>query len=207
MKRFLKNKKGITLLEGLIALVLLSIVVSGTFGVLLSSSRKSSGPDIQEEMALAIERANKLLQAYVYYVGAEEFNEVFSPNGLCNYDDEGGPFGPGVEDSGQHDLHCLLPPICNRTSYRHRPDKLLFYYEIDEPELYEPTSQHVEDSFRGAPYSLLKENENGTYPSDRLVSGVAVAKVSNGLKEQYVEQAGIKVRRVHFYIKCNGFSL
>ena len=58
------NKKGVTLLEGLIALALLAMVAVGTFSVLLSSSRKSSGPDKAEEMLLAIERAHHGLQVF-----------------------------------------------------------------------------------------------------------------------------------------------
>ena len=47
---FIKNKKGVTILEGLIALGLLAAVSVGIFGVLLSLSRKSYEPDIREEM-------------------------------------------------------------------------------------------------------------------------------------------------------------
>ena len=49
MKKILKSKKGVTILEGLIALALLALVATGTFAVLLSSSRKSSQPDIRED--------------------------------------------------------------------------------------------------------------------------------------------------------------
>lgn len=58
------NKKGVTLLEGLIALALLAMVAVGTFSVLLSSSRKSSGPDKYEEMLLAVERVHHGLQVF-----------------------------------------------------------------------------------------------------------------------------------------------
>lgn len=57
MKKYiLKNKKGVTLLEGLIALALLAIVATGTFSVLLSASRKTSSPDMREELVFAVEK-------------------------------------------------------------------------------------------------------------------------------------------------------
>ena len=64
LKRVLTKKKGVTILEGLIALGLLALVAAGTFGVLLSVARKSGAPDIREEMVLAVERANDQLQMY-----------------------------------------------------------------------------------------------------------------------------------------------
>lgn len=64
MKRSLKNKKGVTILEGLIALMLLALISVGTFSVLLSSSRKTASPDLREDMTLSIERAHHALQAF-----------------------------------------------------------------------------------------------------------------------------------------------
>ena len=55
MKKLLKSKKGVTILEGLIALLLLAMISVGTFGVLLSTSRKSAQPDIREEMMKLLE--------------------------------------------------------------------------------------------------------------------------------------------------------
>ena len=62
IRKILKNRKGVTLLEGLIALVLLAMVTTGTFAVLLSTSRRSAQPDIREEMTFAVERAMNKLQ-------------------------------------------------------------------------------------------------------------------------------------------------
>ena len=114
MKRFLKHlltkKTGVTVLEGLIALGLLALVAGGTFGVLLSVSRKTGTPDIREEMALAVERANELLPMYAPLLQdsnmsdagiADEYKE-----GLCSKDDS--PLSPG-----EHHIECLLPPICD----------------------------------------------------------------------------------------------
>lgn len=64
MKRIFKNKKGVTVLEGLIALLLLAMISVGTFSVLLSASRKSSQPDQREAMTLSMERAVHALQVF-----------------------------------------------------------------------------------------------------------------------------------------------
>lgn len=106
-KYFLHNKKGVSLLEGLIALLLLALIATGTFGVLLSTSRRSTQPDIREEMVLAVERAMDKLQVYVY------------PNsyayGSLPYDVKGGLCGDyNPLGDNTHNIECMLPPICNR---------------------------------------------------------------------------------------------
>lgn len=104
MNRLLKNKKGVTILEGLIALGLLALVAGGTFGVLLSVSRKSSQPDIREEMLLAVERAHEQLQMYTS--GDTTNLPLEYQNGLCNN-------GDTSLSSGKHDIKCMLPAICD----------------------------------------------------------------------------------------------
>ncbi len=144
MKRhFLQNKKGVTLLEGLIALLLLALIATGTFGVLLSTSRRSTQPDIREEMALAVERAMDKLQVYVYptdYAYGNLPDDV--KGGLC------GDYNPlGGESS--HDIACLLPPICNRNSSYFRytvtqvpeenmPKEKLHFLDLGSGTLYYP---------------------------------------------------------------------
>ncbi|MBO5010843.1 MAG: hypothetical protein J6J74_04450 [Elusimicrobiaceae bacterium] len=105
MNRLLKNKKGVTILEGLIALGLLALVAGGTFGVLLSVSRKSSQPDIREEMLLAVERANEQLQMYASGTSSSDLPTEYQ-NGLCNN-------GDTSLSSGTHDIKCMLPAICD----------------------------------------------------------------------------------------------
>lgn len=115
MKRFLKHlltkKTGVTVLEGLIALGLLALVAGGTFGVLLSVSRKTGTPDIREEMALAVERANELLPMYAPLLqeGSNMSDAKIADaykEGLCGEDVS--PLSPG-----EHAIECLLPPICD----------------------------------------------------------------------------------------------
>ncbi len=130
MRKILKSKKGVSLLEGLIALLLLAIVATGTFGVLLSTSRKSSAPDIREEMALAVEKAQQMLQVYVYPFDAsqaeihDDIGSIYSGNflgGLCGEEDESRLQTP--LDNGRHDIDCLLPPMCD-------PNNSEFYYTV-----------------------------------------------------------------------------
>lgn len=119
LKRVLTKKKGVTILEGLIALGLLALVAAGTFGVLLSVARKSGAPDIREEMVLAVERANDQLQMYssgiVSGMTNSKLYEQYA-NGMC-----GGSLIPAevkVSDSspmsiGSHNIKCMLPPLCD----------------------------------------------------------------------------------------------
>lgn len=144
MRKFLKSKKGVTLLEGLIALALLAIVATGSFAVLLSSSRKTSSPDLREELVLAVERAHEQLQAYVAYTGfaldtkrnEKEIVPAAFKDGLCGAarihakkDDD--PLG-----NGTHDIKCLLPPICDQGNVKENCDSLTkdascFVYRIN----------------------------------------------------------------------------
>lgn len=119
MRKWGLNCKGVTILEGLIALTLLALVATGTFSVMLSTARKSSTPDIREEMVLAVDRAFNLLQAYV--VSSEGSVSTLHPTlqgGLCGEDSD--PLGLGT-----HQISCLLPPICDRNA------ESSFSYTID----------------------------------------------------------------------------
>ncbi len=111
MKRLIKNKWGITLLEGVIALGLLALAAAASFGVLLSISRKSSRPDLQEEMLWAVERASEGLQLYNGYSAstiASWPDDIKA--GLC-----GGDTDP-LSTSDTHTITCMLPPICDRAT-------------------------------------------------------------------------------------------
>ena len=116
IRKILKNRKGVTLLEGLIALVLLAMVTTGTFAVLLSTSRRSAQPDIREEMTFAVERAMNKLQTYVFTTKDDSGDKIklstvptAIQNGLCGTDED--PLA-----AGSHNIDCMLPPICNNNS-------------------------------------------------------------------------------------------
>ena len=103
VKAFLQEKKGVTLLEGLIAIGLLAIVSVATFSVLVSVSRKGSQPDLREDMFLALEQAQVGLQKYVF-----PGTDAIYQQGLCADISDTDPLGVG-----SHDIKCLLPKKCN----------------------------------------------------------------------------------------------
>ena len=109
--KLLKSKAGVTVLEGIIALGLLAVVTAGAFGVLLSAARKSTQPDMREEMVMAVEKAKDMLQMYVNPAGysASPDSTVLYPTGLC-----GGDATP--LRVGTHNIKCTLPPICDKAT-------------------------------------------------------------------------------------------
>ena len=114
IKSFLSKKKGVTLLEGLIAIALLALVASGTFGVLLSVSRKSDQPDRREDMIYAIDSLNDLLKSAAFYMQDSSENiPDYLANALCfgsGHTDAKKPLKAGVP----HNVKCLLPPSCDQ---------------------------------------------------------------------------------------------
>lgn len=121
--KLLNSKAGVTVLEGVIALGLLAVVTAGAFGVLLSAARKSTQPDMREEMALAIEQAKDKLQVYIntnYDSNAKNHLPSGFESGLCGGDND--PLG-----SGAHQITCLLPKICDDSSANSQ-----FFYNVTE---------------------------------------------------------------------------
>ena len=111
LKRLFNNQDGVTILEGLIALGLLALVAGGSFAVLLSVSRQSSQPDIREEMAYAVEKANEELQLFTH-LPADQAVPSGYPKGLCNNDET--PLKVWTAgDNVEHDIACRLPPLCD----------------------------------------------------------------------------------------------
>ena len=110
MKHIFKNKLGITLLEGLIALGLLSLAATATFGVLLSTSRKSSRSDIREEMLWAVERAHERLQMYNGLSDTEVQSMPSAQQGLCGATN---PYRHPLDTGDPHTITCMLPPLCD----------------------------------------------------------------------------------------------
>ncbi len=186
MRRILKSKKGVTILEGLIALTLLALVATGTFAVLLSVSRKSSTPDIREEMILAVERASQRLQAFAFPVqsssntnlrGNWKWEDVLcsGDNSSCTVSSDHvyatGLCGDDTQmlstSSNPHGINCMLPPICDSAQ-----SSFQYTVETVTPPLPRPLDQ--------------AKQEGSTSTLD--VSGQPLYKIS-------------------FYIKCNGFTL
>lgn len=145
-----KNKKGVTILEGLIALGILAIVSVGIFGVLLSISRKSTDTDVREEMVLAVDRAYKALQLYSFSLNPSTWSSSWIPNtyplGLCA--------GDGMVDNNPmnsdvwHDISCMLPPICDRS-----PNQSYFRYKpFSVPAELPPGAQKQDFRMGGSDY-------------------------------------------------------
>ena len=117
MKKWLKNSAGVTLLEGLIALLLLSVVATGTFGVLLSTSRKSNTTEMEAAMLTAMEQAKEAIRYH-------QVNAT-STGGLSTYYPCGG--------SNIHDLSCFLPKMCDRNKSSFSYDLVSVEYAIKLP--------------------------------------------------------------------------
>lgn len=194
------NKKGVTVLEGLIALGLLALVATGTFSVLLSVSRKGTNPDMREEMIYAVEKANNLLQGYILHQAnyTADFSSVITPGILSvssagyNFIASSGSTFIGADFSkglcgnssvykkvdntplavGNHEINCLLPPICNRGNSN-------FVYNVA---VINPT------------------------PSDKVIAGAAQGAFED---DAYIITGGadIKQLEITYTINCNGFTL
>lgn len=102
----MKNKKGYTIIESVIAMLLVSVVVGGIFSALMASRRAIIEPSYKEEMIFAIESANNLLKNYV----TADNNSVQEDlrDGLC-----GGETVATVLSESDHDIKCMLPPVCD----------------------------------------------------------------------------------------------
>ena len=134
MKNILKNRKGVTLLEGLIALGLLAVVTAGTFGLLLSMARTSQG-DLREEMVWAVERANERLQMYVGLSNDDIDDLPEEERFLCSTDTYPHPLAEGTN----HNIQCMLPPVCDANNSS-------FVYSVN-------------DSISLAPTTVLPQND------------------------------------------------
>ncbi len=154
MKRILTNKKGVTLLEGVIALGLLALVAGGAFAVLLSASRQTTQPTIREEMALAVEKAHDQLKILAMYADTSEVNNNLAgvagylpgalyaegKAGLC--DKEENPLSTTFPDI--HHIECLLPRVCDENqsefTYKVFNNGQVLSFEEDTAELETPSA-------------------------------------------------------------------
>ena len=200
MKKYiLKNKKGVTLLEGLIALALLAIVATGTFSVLLSASRKTSSPDMREELVFAVEKAHEQLQSYVYNTDfslttKDDKNQFMVPEafreGLCGR----ARFNQTVDNNplanGTHNISCLLPPICDRDVANDCNDatgaKSCFVYRINQ-------------ASAGRWSSMLPEEGR-----DKVLN---TDWSEDGVYDKETPKNASAGKNVTFEIRCNGYTL
>ncbi|ACC98139.1 hypothetical protein Emin_0584 [Elusimicrobium minutum Pei191] len=145
----LLNKKGLTIAEAVISMVLLATVTMGIYGVIMVSLRSAKNPDMREEMMYALERASAKMKTLVEadlcaadgfsctlnsttneydckcvkYV-SQETDPAKKPmrRDICDniiLDDTYSPFLTGRK----HSVSCLLPEMCDSFNSS-------FYYEV-----------------------------------------------------------------------------
>ncbi len=193
IKKIWKSKKGVTLLEGLIAMVLLAVVATGSFAVLLSASRKSSGPDIREEMVLAVEKAHSQLQAYVFSSDFSLTKKDSAGLSMVPSEYRKGLCYPRLEDntplaSGTHNIKCLLPLICDSEATNDCNDstgsKSCFVYRVRS----ENMASVLPTNALERPLSQNWNNGGAFVPMGTMPT------ISSG-------------KKVTFEIRCNGYTL
>jgi prepilin-type N-terminal cleavage/methylation domain-containing protein len=103
------SKKGFTLIEVIVAILVAAIAVVAIFAVILSAFRSAPKSDQKETAGLTIRQAAERLKAYVADQNAwtQEFPSSL-PRNLCsdtptNDDGNRAPFA-----SGEHNVSCLL---------------------------------------------------------------------------------------------------
>lgn len=100
------NKKGFTLAEALIAMMLVAVMAAGIITALMATKRAIVSPSNREEMMLAIEKASSLLQGDQAICNISASDKLaLTPN--CNLD------SPNALDC--HNINCLLPRSCATT--------------------------------------------------------------------------------------------
>ncbi len=90
------NKKGYTIVEGIIAMLLVAIMVGGIFTALMASRRAIIEPSYREEMLYTVESLSNQLKNYVDAEGIGD--------SLC------GSTTP--LSNGEHDCTSMLPDVC-----------------------------------------------------------------------------------------------
>lgn len=200
IKNIIKNKRGVTLLEGLIALALLALVATGTFAVLLSASRKTSTPDLREELVFAVEKAHEQLQAYVYNTefslqAKDDKNEFYVPaafrEGLCGTASWLPHQDLNPLANGTHNISCLLPPICDGDVANDCNDatgaKSCFVYRVNQ-------------TSAGRWSSMLPEEAR-----DKVLNSDWTTEA--GVYDKETPKNASAGKNITFEIRCNGYTL
>ena len=119
------NKKGFTLAEALIAMLLVAVMAAGIITALMATKRSIVAPSNREEMIFAIEEATSVLQGGGTICGISEDDRLaLTPN--CNLD------APNALDC--HDIYCLRPRSCTAAND-------VFVYSVSEPSNIENDTQ------------------------------------------------------------------
>ena len=113
------NRKGYTIVEGIIAMLLVAVMVGGIFSALMASRRAIVEPSRKEEMLYAIESLENNLKNCV----SSRLDED------CSIDNCGG--GSDAISIGEH--NCTLPDVCKGADD-------YFKYEVSGTSISDPYS-------------------------------------------------------------------
>lgn len=104
----IKNNKGYTMMESVVAMLLISIIVGGVFSALMASRRAIIEPSAREDMVYAVETVSNRLKAAVD-------GTVSSNNGakdsICGKEST-----PLRINSTEYKADCFLPDVCAEDS-------------------------------------------------------------------------------------------
>lgn len=106
------NKKGFTLAEALIAMLLVAVMAAGIITALMATKRSIIAPSNREDMILAIERASSLIKTN--NLPSEcAISNALTPTSTTTCDLTSNP----IKYTGCHDIRsCLGPRSCQNTT-------------------------------------------------------------------------------------------
>ena len=105
------NKKGFTLAEALIAMLLVAVMAAGIITALMATKRAIIAPSNREEMILAVERASSLIRTGSLPASCNISDPLaVTPSATCDFTSN------PVVITGCHNIRCLLPRTCQNTS-------------------------------------------------------------------------------------------
>jgi len=116
------NKKGYTIIEAVIAMLLVAVIVTAIFSALMAARRAIIDPSNKEEMVYAVESASNLLKNYVTADNSKISDDL--KDGLCG--DDASPMA-----AGEHKITCMLPAVCEK-------DKSAFVYQVSQKNITVP---------------------------------------------------------------------
>ncbi len=140
----MKNSKGYTIIEAVIAMLLVSVVVGGIFSALMASRRAIIDPSYKEDMVFAVESANNLLKNYITTDKTKVADDL--KNGLC---DDGTVDALSV---GSHDIACLLPPVCDQANS-------LFSYTVSDVSVTVPDVTGQNPTLKSIKFNIMCNRE------------------------------------------------
>ncbi|WP_424244089.1 type II secretory pathway pseudopilin PulG [Elusimicrobium posterum] len=142
MNNIFKNKKGITIAEALISMVLLAMITVGIYGVIMASMRSAKKPNSREEIAFAIDHVNTILKSRITRenLSVNSFN-ICRSGGTANY---GNPSVFNITNCT--DPQRFLPEMCDASQSTFEYTVTITNYPL------------IKTDVNGNPYTENKEN-------------------------------------------------